>query len=117
MKTLIQAKCRCCNQNPAEKGSLKCAECNAIIQGDAVSFGRQFARVQPQVNKVKIKPFTGDQLTKLKGAFADIAGIDPSGASYQSMIEMLNTMPQANLRQVADANIKFLSVLAKNRLI
>jgi hypothetical protein len=55
------------------------------------------------------------QLDTLRANYARIERIDPASASYQSLIGKLNKYPQEVLQQLAGANIKFLSGLARNR--
>ena len=60
--------------------------------------------------------FTPAMLSKMKNEYAKIRTIDPSGAGYDKMIELLNSLDKTQLKQIADGQIKFLSSLATNRL-
>ena len=60
--------------------------------------------------------FTPAMLSKMKNEYAKIRTIDPSGAGYDKMIELLNSLDKPQLKQIADGQIKFLSSLATNRL-
>lgn len=60
--------------------------------------------------------FTAKQIAALRREFAKIDRIDPCGAAYRDMIEKLDAMDQLMLRQLTDANIKFMSRLAANRV-
>lgn len=55
------------------------------------------------------------QLDTLRANYSRIERIDPASTTYQTLISKLNRYPQEVLRQLADANIKFLSALARNR--
>jgi hypothetical protein len=53
----------------------------------------------------------------LKQAYNDINKINPNSPAYNRLITMLDKLPKDELQQIADADIKFLSLLAKNRLM
>jgi hypothetical protein len=61
-------------------------------------------------------PFTDIQLAELRNGYASINTVDPCGKAYPKLIAMLDKCNQATLKQLADANIKFVSVLARNRI-
>jgi hypothetical protein len=52
----------------------------------------------------------------LRSEYAKINTIDPSGPSYRTLVVLLDKLPQDNLKQLAEANIKFVSSLARNRV-
>jgi hypothetical protein len=56
-------------------------------------------------------------LDMLKQAYNDINKINPNSPAYNRLITMLDKLPKDELQQIADADIKFLSLLAKNRLM
>ena len=62
------------------------------------------------------KRFTAKQLAELKKRFADIGKIDPASPTYKTLIAAIDLYPQTMLKQLANADIKFLSVLARNRI-
>lgn len=55
-------------------------------------------------------------IARLRDSYATINTIDPSSPTYQSLISKLNKMDPAMLQQLASAQIKFVSGLARNRL-
>lgn len=60
--------------------------------------------------------FSKKQLDMLKMAYAKVNKVDPSSPVYKKLIKKLDDMDKDMLKQVADADIKFVSLLAKNRL-
>jgi len=60
--------------------------------------------------------FSKDHLDKLRSEYETMQKIDPTSKSYKSLIDLLNKLPQENLKQLSSANIKFISPLAKNRI-
>lgn len=60
--------------------------------------------------------FTQAQLDTLHHEYAKIKTIDPEQASYAKLVESLDSMTKAMLQQLASADIKFISMLAKNRV-
>lgn len=60
--------------------------------------------------------FTPAHLEQLRTQFAQVKTVDPSSPTYDRMIKLLDGMSQHQLKQVAGANIKFLSKLALNRV-
>ena len=74
-------------------------------------------------NKVAkdIKPdieesFSPAQIATLKAEYSKINGIDPSQPTYKKLIAMLDKLDLASLKSLAGADIKFVSMLAKNRV-
>ena len=61
--------------------------------------------------------FNPNQLDVLRAEFAKIERIDPCLPTYDKMIKLLDGMPIEQLRQIHQANIRFLSKLAANRLM
>jgi hypothetical protein len=61
--------------------------------------------------------FDKTHLDMLKQAYNDINKINPNSPAYNRLITMLDKLPKDELQQIADADIKFLSLLAKNRLM
>jgi hypothetical protein len=62
-------------------------------------------------------PFSSEQLNKLANAWSSLDKIDPCSDSYKKLIKTLDAMPQCLLSQLADANVKFISMLAKRRVV
>jgi hypothetical protein len=60
--------------------------------------------------------FNEKQLQGLRNCYAQFERIDPATNQYKNLIEFLNGLDQIILRQIAGAEIKFLSRLAKNRV-
>lgn len=57
-----------------------------------------------------------DQIAALKAAYAGIDRMDPCGAVYPKICALLDGLPDAALAAVAGAEIKFVSLLAQNRV-
>lgn len=62
------------------------------------------------------KTFTDRELSQLKAAYGKIDRIDPDSPYYKRVIQLLDGMTKEQLKQVQSAKIKFLSLLAGNRL-
>jgi hypothetical protein len=60
--------------------------------------------------------FTAAQLEALRAEYARINSIDPCGEAYPKLVKWLDRMPQEMLAQLAGAQIKFVSNLARNRV-
>ena len=60
--------------------------------------------------------FGKEHLDVLKKEYGTLQKIDPTSDSYKKLISLLNTLPQEYLKSLANADIKFVSKLAKNRL-
>lgn len=60
--------------------------------------------------------FSKDQIDKLKAEYGTMQKIDPTSPSYKKLIALLDNLPQDHLKQLASADIKFISPLAKNRI-
>lgn len=65
---------------------------------------------------IKEEKFDKTHIELLRQAYSDLAKIDVTSKAYKKLIDLLNSLPQENLKQLADANIRFVSVLAKNRI-
>jgi hypothetical protein len=61
--------------------------------------------------------FSPSHLDQLRAFYGAIPAIDPAMPTYGRLIATLDAMTDANLRQIADADVKFLSALARNRCI
>jgi hypothetical protein len=60
--------------------------------------------------------FDADALAVLREEYSKINTIDPCSPSYNRLCETLDRMGDQVLQQVAAANIKFMSMLAANRV-
>ena len=69
---------------------------------------------QDGVNEAKLSK---DQLAVLKYAYKDIKTINPSEPAYDRLVKHLDSLSKDELKQLADAGINFISLLAKNRLM
>jgi len=56
------------------------------------------------------------QIIQLRTAFGKLDRIDPCGEAYPKLIALLDSLDQASLYQLGQAKIKFVSVLARNRV-
>lgn len=63
-----------------------------------------------------ITPFTGAQIQQLRESWGTMDRIDPCTTEYNSLITLLDTLPLVLLKQLATADIRFVSVLASNRV-
>ena len=55
-------------------------------------------------------------INALREKFAEIETIDPCLPTYKKLISRLDDMPKALLKKLSEANIKFVSKLATNRI-
>lgn len=63
-----------------------------------------------------LEQFSKEQLDKLRKEYGTLEKIDPTSPSYKKLITLLNNLPQEHLKSLASADIRFVSVLAKNRI-
>jgi len=77
-------------------------------EGDVVSMGGE--RESPDL-------FSPQQITVLRNRYGSIGKIDPYGPTYSKLIDLLDHASDARLKQIAGADIKFVSKLARNRLM
>lgn len=68
------------------------------------------------LNESVNESFTSQMLDNLKKEFSTLKKIDPTSPSYKKLISLLDSLPQAHLKQLATANIPFVSVLAQRRV-
>ena len=52
----------------------------------------------------------------MRKAYGTLKTMNPSSPTYKKFIKFLDRLPKDQLKQLAAANIKFVSMLAKNRL-
>ena len=60
--------------------------------------------------------FSKDQIEIMRKAYGTLSRMDPSSPTYKKFIKFLGKLPKNQLKQLAAANIKFVSMLAKNRI-
>ena len=60
--------------------------------------------------------FSKDQIDIMRQAYGTLKGMNPSSPTYKKFIKFLDKLPKDQLKQLAGAKIKFVSLLAKNRL-
>ena len=63
-----------------------------------------------------MKPFTEAHLGALRKQMSGVKAVDPTGETYGRLVSLLDGLSLAHLRQLASADIKFLSLLALNRV-
>jgi hypothetical protein len=61
--------------------------------------------------------FSASQIAALKAEYSKISGIDPASDTYKKLIAMLDRLDLKSLQSLAGAEIKFVSGLAKNRVM
>lgn len=61
--------------------------------------------------------FSDQHLAELRTTFADLKKIDPCGPAYQKLTKLLDAVSREQMQQLAQANINFVSLLAKSRLL
>jgi hypothetical protein len=59
---------------------------------------------------------TPEMVDTLRTAYAAVDRVDPSSGAYFGLIELLDNLPQEDLRILRDANIKWISSLADARV-
>lgn len=59
--------------------------------------------------------FTLTQISTLRAEYSRINTIDPCGEAYPKLCKMLDALDKNALQQLAGAQIKFVSSLARNR--
>ena len=60
--------------------------------------------------------FTTPMIEKMRSEWGSLDRIDPCLPTYAKLIKLLDGMPQEMLKQLSEANIKFISMLARNRI-
>ena len=61
--------------------------------------------------------FSASQIAALKAEYSKINGIDPASDTYKKLIAMLDRLDLKSLQSLAGAEVKFVSALAKNRVM
>ena len=60
--------------------------------------------------------FSKDQIDTLRKSYGTLSRMNPTSPTYKKFIKFLEKLPKDQLKQLAAANIKFVSMLAKNRI-
>ena len=60
--------------------------------------------------------FSKDQIEIMRKAYGTLSRMDPSSPTYKKFIKFLDKLPKNQLKQLAGANIKWVSMLAKHRI-
>jgi hypothetical protein len=63
-----------------------------------------------------MESFSPSQIAALKAEYSKINTIDPDSDTYKKLIAMLDKLDLKSLKSLADANVKFVSKLAQNRV-
>ena len=69
-----------------------------------------------QVESVNEAQFSKDQIEIMRKAYGTLKTMNPTSPTYKKFIKFLEKLPKNQLKQLAAANIKFVSMLAKNRI-
>lgn len=59
--------------------------------------------------------FSKDHIDKLRKEYSTINKVDPSLPTYKKLTDLLDKLNNDQLKQLMDADIKFISSLARNR--
>jgi hypothetical protein len=84
---------------------------------------KERAALQQQKKSLSVKEetmtesFSPSQIAALKAEYSKINRIDPSSDTYKKLIAMLDKLDLKSLQSLAGAEIKFVSMLAKNRVM
>ena len=84
---------------------------------------KERAALQQQKKSLSVKEetmtesFNPSQIAALKAEYSKINRIDPSSDTYKKLIAMLDKLDLKSLQSLAGAEIKFVSMLAKNRVM
>jgi len=69
-----------------------------------------------QKEETMTESFSASQIAALKAEYSKINTIDPDSDTYKKLIAMLDKLDLKSLKSLADANVKFVSKLAQNRV-
>jgi len=83
---------------------------------DKPNVKREYEKIGYFAESVNEAKFTSDQIELLKMSWNTLKGINPSSPTYKKFIKFLDKLPKDELKQLANAKIKFVSILAKNRI-
>ena len=93
-----------------------------VYPNDKVRWNDYYHDIEQVVDKysekesVKEAKFSKDQIEIMKLAYGTLSGMNPNSPTYKKFIKFLDRLPKDQLKQLAGSNIKFISMLAKNRL-
>ena len=65
---------------------------------------------------MKEAKFSKGQIEIMRKAYGTLSRMNPSSPPYKKFIKFLDKLPKDQLKKLANAKIKFVSILAKNRL-
>ena len=74
------------------------------------------SKITPPKEKKNVS-FSDAQVKQLQEGFKGINKIDPSSPTYGKLITLLDSLDKPSLQRIANADIKFVSLLAKNRTL
>ena len=80
---------------------------------DYIDGGEISALFEGKLNDGK---FSKQQMNQLKSAYGTLNKMNPSSPTYKKFIKFLEKLPKDQLKQLSAADIKFVSMLAKNRI-
>lgn len=83
---------------------------------DFFNFLRRMGK-QGTLPKHYISETNDNLINQLRTAYSNIDRVDPGSEAYKKLINILNSMSLKDLKIISNANIKFVSVLARNRII
>ena len=83
----------------------------------ATKMAKQESVEQEKDDLTEAGGFTPSMIKKLRGAYDSINKIDPTSPAGKKMTQMLDKMTTEQLQALVKADIKFISLLAVNRLI
>ena len=69
-----------------------------------------------QTSFVNEGKFSNDQIEIMRKAYGTLKTMNPTSPTYKKFIKFLGKLPKDQLKQLAGANIKWISMLAKNRI-
>ena len=59
---------------------------------------------------------TPEMVAGLRAAYGAVTSVDPSSGAYYGLVELLDNLSQDDLRILRDANIRWISSLADERV-
>ena len=86
------------------------------FEKESVNRGRAEKSRLKKEGKLSEGKFSKEQLNLLKLGYGSLNKLDPSSPTYKKFIKFLEKLPKDELKQLANADIKFVSMLAKNRI-
>jgi len=70
---------------------------------------------KPVMKDIK-ESLSRSQVNTLIRTYSTLNKVDPTSSTYDKLIKLLDSLDQKTLKQLVNANIKFVSMLARNRL-